>query len=82
VLHEEDVPPFFPEQRIGLGAAIAAYTAGSAYVNHLDDTGSIRPGHRADLVVLDRDPFAGPASEIGAAKAAMTFTGGRCVHEA
>jgi predicted amidohydrolase YtcJ len=32
--------------------------------------------------VLDRDPFDGPESGIGAAKAAMTFTGGRCVHEA
>ncbi|MEV7045616.1 amidohydrolase [Amycolatopsis sp. NPDC051061] len=77
----EDVPAFLPGQRIDLAAAIAAYTAGSAYVNHLDDTGAIRPGHRADLVVLDRDPFAGPDREIGAAKVAMTFTGGRCVHE-
>ena len=77
----EDVPAFLPGQRIGLAEAIAAYTAGSAHVHHLDDTGEIRPGHRADLVVLDRDPFAGPDSEIGAAKVAMTFTGGRCVHE-
>ena len=75
------MPAFYPDQRIDLAAAIAAYTAGSAYVNHLDDTGSIRPGHRADLVMLDRDPFAGPDREIGAAKVAMTFTGGRCVHE-
>jgi predicted amidohydrolase YtcJ len=82
VPHGEDVPAFYPGQRIDLGAAIAAYTAGSAYVNHLDDTGTIRVGHRADLVVLDRDPFDGPESEIGATKAAMTFTGGRCVHEA
>ncbi|WP_284750053.1 amidohydrolase [Amycolatopsis sp. RTGN1] len=77
----EDLPAFLPGQRIDLAAAIAAYTAGSAYVNHLDDTGAIRPGHRADLVVLDRDPFAGPDREIGATKVAMTFTGGRCVHE-
>ncbi|MDT7803322.1 MAG: hypothetical protein QOI78_6755 [Actinomycetota bacterium] len=82
VPYGEDVPAFYPDQRIDLGAAIAAYTAGSAYVNHLDDTGTIRVGHHADLVVLDRDPFDGPEREIGAAKAAMTFTGGRCVHEA
>jgi predicted amidohydrolase YtcJ len=82
VPYGEDVPAFYPRQRIDLGAAIAAYTAGSAYVNHLDDTGTIRVGHRADLVVLDRDPFDGPESGIGAAKTAMTFVGGRCVHEA
>ena len=37
---------------------MAAYTTGSAFVNHLDDvTGSIEPGKLADLIVLDRDPF-------------------------
>lgn len=81
VPYGEDVPPFFPDQRIDLAAAITAYTAGSAYVSHFDDAGTIRPGARADLVVLDRDPFDGPEREIGAAGAAMTFTGGRCVHE-
>ena len=44
--------------------ALAAYTAGSAYVNHLDETGAVEPGYLADLVVLDRDPFAGPPGEI------------------
>jgi predicted amidohydrolase YtcJ len=32
--------------------------------------------------VLGRDPFDGPDAEIGAAKVAPTFTGGRCVHQA
>ena len=42
------------------GTALAAYTAGSAHVNGLDDTGTIRVGALADLAVLDRDPFDGP----------------------
>ncbi|NGO78030.1 amidohydrolase [Streptomyces sp. YC504] len=68
---------FLPEQRIDLGAALAAYTAGSAYVNHLDDeTGTIAPGYLADLAVLDRDPFAGPPEEICAARVEQTFVGG------
>ncbi|MFJ2881911.1 amidohydrolase [Streptomyces sp. NPDC087272] len=75
-------PAFLPEQRISLTAALAAYTAGSAYVNHLDDTGSIRPGALADLVVLDRDPYAGPPEEIGATRVLRTYVGGRLVHEA
>lgn len=38
-------PEFLPGQRLDLGAAIAAHTAGSAYVKHLDDiTGSIAMG--------------------------------------
>ncbi|OAH12666.1 amidohydrolase [Streptomyces jeddahensis] len=74
---------FLPEQRIDLGAAIAAYTAGSAYVNHLDDTtGSIAVGKLADLVVLDRDPFAGPPEEIAATRVLQTFVEGRRVYAA
>lgn len=73
-------PVFLPEQRIGLGDALAAYTSGSAYVNHLDaDTGVIAGGCLADLVVLDRDPFAGPATEIGATRVEQTFVGGQRV---
>jgi predicted amidohydrolase YtcJ len=51
-------------------------------VNHLDDTGHLRAGYRADLVVLDRDPFAGPADEIGHTRVAATYVGGRQVYEA
>jgi predicted amidohydrolase YtcJ len=69
-------PRFLPEQRLDLGTALAAYTAGSAYVNHLDDTGSIRVGNLADLAVLDRDPFTGPAEEIGATTVAQTYVAG------
>ncbi|MCQ4212113.1 amidohydrolase [Streptomyces longispororuber] len=76
----DGTPVFLPEQRIGLADALSAYTAGSAYVNHLDDeTGTIAPGHLADLVVLDRDPFAGPAEEIGTTSVEQTFVGGQRV---
>ncbi|MER5884617.1 amidohydrolase [Streptomyces sp. NPDC001941] len=82
VAPDEDGPVFLPEQRIGLTAALAAYTAGSAYVNHLDDTGSVRAGNLADLVVLDRDPYAGPPEEIGSARVLQTYVGGRRVYDA
>ncbi|MFF3950339.1 amidohydrolase [Streptomyces sp. NPDC001902] len=78
----DGTPVFLPEQRVDLAAAIAAYTAGSAYVNHLDDTGTVTPGKLADLVVLDRDPFAGPPAEIAATRVLQTFVGGQRVYAA
>jgi predicted amidohydrolase YtcJ len=78
----EGYGPFLPEQALDLGTALTAYTAGSAWVNHLDDTGAIRPGALADLVVLDRDPYAAPADEIGLTRVVRTYVGGRLVHDA
>ncbi|MFC9059993.1 amidohydrolase, partial [Streptomyces sp. NPDC057074] len=75
-------PVFLPGQRVTLAAALTAYTAGSAYVNHLDGTGTIAPGRLADLVVLDRDPFAHPAEEIALTRVEQTFVAGRRVHHA
>ena len=78
---ERDV--FYPSETLNLGQAIAAYTAGSAYVNQLDDvTGSIEPGKLADLVVLDRDPFDGPAAQIGETRVLRTFVAGAQVFTA
>ena len=59
---------------------MAAYTAGSARMNHHDDaTGRLQVGMLADLAVLDRDPFAGPASAIHEATVTQTFVEGERV---
>jgi hypothetical protein len=56
-----DEAPLIPTEAIGLGDALIGFTAGSAYVNHLDsETGTVEPGKLADLVVLDRNPFEEP----------------------
>jgi predicted amidohydrolase YtcJ len=78
----DDAAGFLPGQALRSGTAIAAYTAGSAYVNHLDDTGSLRPGFRADLVVLDREVLAAPPAEIGDASVALTYVAGERVYAA
>jgi len=68
--------PFLPEQALDLTTAFAAYTSGSAWVNHRDDAGVLAPGAVADLVVLDRDPFAGPMEAIGATRVVSTWVDG------
>ncbi len=72
--------PLLPAERLDLPTALAACTAGSAHVNHLDETGSIQPGYLADLVVLDRNLFEHPAAEIGQAATELTMAGGRIVY--
>ena len=77
-----DAPPLGgAHQRIDLATAMAAYTSGTAYVNHRDDeTGSIRPGYLADLVVLDPDPFSLPTDEIHRSTVVSTWIDGTLVH--
>jgi len=77
-----EAEPLLPGQALGLAEALAAYTAGSAYVNHLDETGAIEAGKLADLIVLDRDPFSGPASEIASTAVEVTYVGGERVYTA
>jgi predicted amidohydrolase YtcJ len=68
---------FLPDERLDLATAIAAFTMGSAYVNHLDDvTGSIEVGKFADLAIVDRDLFAHPVDEIADAQVDATFVEG------
>lgn len=78
-----EAEPFHPRNRIALVAALDAYTTGSAYVNHRDDqTGRIAVGWLADLAVLDRDPFAGPAGQIASTRVVATYVAGEAVFRA
>lgn len=78
-----DVEPLGTGQALPLAVALRAYTAGSAWLNRVDDvTGSIRPGGAADLVVLDRDPFSGPPEAIADCRVHRTYVAGAAVHVA
>jgi predicted amidohydrolase YtcJ len=76
-----DEEPFLPDERLDLIDALAAFTCGSAYVNHLDDTGTLEPGKLADLAVIDRNLFAPDAGPIGDARVVLTLVGGQTVFE-
>jgi len=74
---------FLPDERLDLATALAAFTIGSAYVNHLDaQTGSIEEGKLADLAVIDRNVFAAPPDEISAATVQLTYVEGERVYAA
>ena len=77
-----DREPFLPHQAIDLPEALAAFTTGTAWVNHLDDvTGTVEVGKYADLAVLDRDIFAPDAGHLGDVRVLLTLVEGEAVHE-
>jgi predicted amidohydrolase YtcJ len=81
-LSRDTEPPFLPDERLELVDALAAFTAGTAWVNHLEhETGSVEVGKAADLVVLDRDLFDRGAGAIGGARVVGTFVDGAPVFE-
>jgi len=70
-------------ERVDLATMIDAYTRNTAWLMHLEDqTGSIEPGKRADLVVLDRNLFEIPAEQINESKVLLTLMDGREVYRA
>src|SRR3989441_2822223 len=70
-----------PEQKISVGEALHAYTAGNAYAT-FDEVkrGTLAPGADADLVVLDRNLFAVPPDSLDRARVRYTIVGGRVVY--
>ena len=75
-----DKEAFIAEQALSIESSLTAYTQGSAWVNHLDDTtGTLDVGKFADLALLERDPFAVDPMEIGTIEVEQTFVQGERV---
>jgi predicted amidohydrolase YtcJ len=73
---------FVPGQRIGLDAALRAYTEGAAELaGHGGRLGTLEPGAEADLVVWDRDLHAAAPGELADARPAVTVLAGEIVYE-
>lgn len=72
-----------PQHRVDLQDILEAYTVNGARAAFAEaELGSIAPGKRADLVVIDRDPFAIDPHELSEVKVLRTLLEGREVYPA
>jgi predicted amidohydrolase YtcJ len=80
---EDGKQEYFPDQRLTIDQAIAAYTTGSAFAEFAEkEKGKLATGMLADFVVLDRDVTAVSAEKILRTKVLRTVVGGKTVYEA
>ena len=71
------------DQEIDLITALDMYTRNAACIMRLEDkTGSVEIGKRADLIVLDRNLFEIPVTEINEARVLLTIMDGKTVYSA
>jgi hypothetical protein len=74
---------YYPDEKLTIEQAIAAYTTGSAYAEFAEkEKGMIKPGMLADFVILDRDITVVAAEKILETKVLRTVVGGKTVYEA
>jgi len=80
---EDGKHEYYPDQKISMDQAIAAYTTGSAFAEFAEkDKGLIAPGMLADFVVLDRDVTAIVPQKLFQTKVLRTVVGGKTVYVA
>lgn len=78
-------PPggWHPEHRMDRIEALRAFTLDAAWAGHDEqNVGTLEPGKRADFILIDRDYFEIPESEIWQIRVLETWVGGRNVFKA
>ena len=80
--NEAGTKSYFPEQKVTIEQALAAYTTGAAYAEFMEKSkGTLAPGMLADFVVLDRDLTKVAPPEILKTNVLRTVVGGKTVYE-
>lgn len=71
------------QQRLDLETSLRAYTVNNAWAEGEEASkGMLRAGMLADFVVIDRNLFAIPATQLKEAKVLLTVVGGGIVYAA
>jgi predicted amidohydrolase YtcJ len=81
----KQIMPVLPpeDERITLDQALKAYTLGSAYVLDSEERiGSLEVGKLADVVVLEKDLYKIPPSDISTTKVKLTMMNGNVTYRA
>ena len=78
---QDDRPAWHPEQAVTVEQALRATTVNPAWLTGDERRrGKLLPGYLADLVVLNRDPFACEPEELRELSVVATMCGGRWTH--
>jgi hypothetical protein len=80
---QNNEPPggWFPEESMTREEAFASFTIDAAYAGHQESIiGSLEPGKKADFILIDRDLFTIPASDIWQTEVLQTWVNGRRIH--
>ena len=80
---ERDAEPFLPDQRLTIAQAFAAFTMGSAIVNHDETRPDPSRSASGRISRCSTEPCSRPTpGPLGDARVVMTIAAGRVVHEA
>ena len=80
----DGTPPggWYADQRVSVDQAVAAYTtAPAAFYGRTRDLGSLMPGKRADIILLNQDIFRVDPMIIADTQVDMTIFNGEIVHQ-
>lgn len=71
-----------PEERVAPEVLVRAFTMGNAYATGMEDiTGSIEVGKCADMVILEKNIFEVPLTDIYKVKVLQTISEGKVIYE-
>lgn len=71
---------WIPEEKLTMREAVEAYTIGAAYAAGMESRlGILAAGYLADLIVLEKDPFACPVDDLLSMQSSASMVGGEWV---